>query len=618
MIYVKGYVGKILRVNLSKGKAHAESLNLKWSKMFIGGKGLAAKYLFEELEPKVNPLSPENLLIFMTGPVMGADPHPPAAAKGVVVTKSPATHTFLDSYYGGNFAVEMKLAGFDGIIIQGKAERLCYLYVNDGHCENRAAEHLKGKGVYETTELIQKEVGEKNAKVAAIGPAGENLVKFACISFELNHQAGRGGSGTIMGSKNLKAIAFRGTNIAKVHDPEAWKKFVKDTIMKEIVENPDMEVSKKIGTPFYVDSSNMAGILPTRNYQDGVFQYADKINWDAIKEKVFVKKTACYRCPVACRNLTSIRSGPFEGLTIEGPEYETLAMVGSNCGINDLSIIMKFNQLCDDYGLDTVSTGNVTAFAMECFERGIISKEDIGGLDLSFGSVKGYFEIPRLVAFREGIGDILAEGVQSASKKFGKGSGHFALQVKGLEYPAYDPRGSIGMALAYATSDRGGCHMRAWPVAYDAFGDLDPLTHEGKAKLCIGDQNFNSIKWSLIFCDFYAIGYPTMVRFYSLATGRKASEEEFKLIGERIWNLIRIFNVREGCTRKNDTLPIRIVEDPLVSGPPKGRVVSQESFEKMLDEYYELRGWTKDGIPTKGKLESLGLADLAKDIEGLF
>jgi len=301
---MKGYTGKILQVDLSDHKTRVEPLNLKWADMFIGGKGLAAKYLYESLKPKTDPLSKENVLIVMTGPVTGTDPHPPAAAKGVVVTKSPATNTFLDSYFGGNFMAEIKFAGFDGIIIRGKSKKLCYLFIDDGEAEIKAAEHLKGKGVYETSDLIQKEIGDKKVKIAAIGPAGENLVKFACITLELHHQAGRGGTGCVMGSKNLKAIVVRGTKKPEVHNPESWKEFVKETVRKEIVENPAMESTKTMGTPYYVYSSNAAGLLPTRNYQDGVFEHADKIDWDVIKENVFVKKTACYRCPVACRNIT--------------------------------------------------------------------------------------------------------------------------------------------------------------------------------------------------------------------------------------------------------------------------------------------------------------------------
>ncbi|MEM3640342.1 MAG: aldehyde ferredoxin oxidoreductase family protein, partial [Candidatus Bathyarchaeia archaeon] len=527
-------MGKILQIDLSKRQIGKESLNQDWTKLFIGGKGLAAKYLYEGLKPHTDPLSPENMLIFMTGPVMGTDPHPPAAAKGVVVTKSPATYTFLDSYFGGNFAAEMKYAGFDGMIIRGKAEELCYVYINDGDVEIKSAGHLKGKGVYETTDMIHKEVGDPSVKVAAIGPAGENLVKFACISFERHHQAGRGGSGAVMGSKNLKAIAVKGTGKVEVHDPKTWREFVRETIKKEIMENPATEVTRKAGTPNIVDLSNNVGILPTRNFQNGVFEHANDINWDAIRENIFVKKTACHKCPMACRNIVEVRRGPFKGLTIEGPEYETLALAGSNCGVKDLNAIVKFNDLCDDLGLDTISTGNATAFAMECFEKGIITRKETEGLELKFGSVENYLKVPSLIANRKGIGGILADGVKKAAEKIDKGCEYFALHVKGLEYPGYDPRGSFGMALAYATSDRGACHMRAWPVAYDALGNLNPFTHEGKAKLCIDDQNLNSIKWSLIFCDFYPIGYPTMAKFYSLATGRTLSEEDLMLTGERI------------------------------------------------------------------------------------
>jgi aldehyde:ferredoxin oxidoreductase len=418
-----------------------------------------------------------------------------------------------------------------------------------------------------------------------------------------------------MGSKNLKAIAVRGTGRVEVYDIKMWREFVREIIRKEIMENPATEAIRKVGTPNIVDLSNNVGILPTRNFQNGVFEHANDINWDAIKENIFLKKTACHKCPMACRNIVKVRSGPFKGLTIEGPEYETLALAGSNCGVRDLKAIVKFNSLCDDLGLDTISTGNVTAFAMECFEKGIITRKETGGLELKFGSVENYLEIPSLIANRKGIGGILAHGVKKASEKIKKGCDYFALHVKGLEYPGYDPRGSFGMALAYATSDRGACHMRAWPVGYDAFGTLNPFTHEGKAKLCIDDQNLNSIKWSFIFCDFYPIGYPTMARFYYLATGRGLSEEDLMLIGERIWNLVRVFNVREGFTRKDDTLPARIAKDPLISGPPKGKFLPKELFEKMLDEYYELRGWNKNGIPTVETLRRLGLADLVKDIK---
>lgn len=616
LLTMKGYAGKILRVDLSKAKVSSEPLNREWTEMFVGGKGLAARYLFEELKPKTDPLSPENILVIMTGPVLATHPHPAGFSKGVVVTKSPLTNTFLDSYFGGSLHAQIKLAGFDGVIIHGRAEKLSYLFIEDGDARIETIENLRGKGTYETTDFLQEETGIKNLKVAAIGPAGENLVKFSCISFERHHQAGRGGSGAVMGSKNLKAVAAKGTGKVEVHDPESFKQFVREITKKEIL-GPSNEDMRTIGTPVYVDLCNEVGILPTRNFQDGVFESAEKINWDSIKKKLFVKKNGCYKCAMMCRNIVRIPDGQFKGLTLEGPEYETLACAGSNCGIEDLEAIVRFNDLCDDLGLDTISTGDVTAFAMECFEKGLISKEDANGLDLSFGSVEGYLEVSKLIAYRTGIGEILAGGVRSASEKIGKGSERFAVQVKGLELPGYDPRGSVGMALAYATSDRGGCHMRAWPAGYEVFGNLDRFTPEGKAQLVIdaqAGQNLMSVKFSLIGCDIVGMDYPTMARIYSLVTGREANEEKLRLIGERIWNLTRAFNVREGFTRKDDTIPGRIVKDPLISGPAKGHVVLMEDFEKMLDEYYRLRGWTKEGIPTRRKLEELGLPRIADEI----
>jgi len=352
--------------------------------------------------------------------------------------------------------------------------------------------------------------------------------------------------------------------------------------------------------------SNDVGILPTRNFQDGTFELVDNI--DAVKIKSNrVGRAACYRCPMACRNIIEIHEGPFKGLTIEGPEYETLALAGSNCGIGDLGTIAKYNDLCDDLGIDTISAGNSTAFAMECFEKGLLTKEDTRGLDLRFGSSEGYLEIPKLIAYRKDLGAKLAEGVKMASQMIGGESQRLAVQVKGLEYSGYDPRGSIGMALAYGTSDRGACHLRAWPANSEAFGNLDRFTTQGKAALVADEQDKYAAKWSLIFCDFYSIEYPTMVRFYKLATGNDMDENELRHIGERIWNLVRMFNVREGFSRIHDTIPPRIAHEPLKSGIPKGRTVSERDFETMLDEYYSYRGWTREGIPTQEKLRELDL-----------
>ena len=600
---VGGYVGKILRVDLSSGKVSSEDLNAEWARIFIGGKGLGAKYLYEEAKPGVDPLSPDNVLILMTGPLTGTTA--PCAPKYAIYTKSPLTNAFLDSYMGGYLGAELKFAGFDGVIIKDKAEKPVYLWITDGKAELRDAKKLWGLDIHETEKQIREDLKDKDVKVAAIGPAGENLVRIACITVDLYRHAGRGGGGAVMGSKNLKAITVRGHQGVSVPDIEEFIELSKEITKNDVLTEENIW-AKTDGTPGFLQMVQEGGILPTRNFQMGVYEHANDIDSDAVK-KIFVRRRACYGCPLGCGNLTHVKEGPFAGTVVEGPEFETLAMAGANCYIKSLEAIAHFNLLCDKLGLDTISTGDAVAFAMECYEKGIITKEDTGGLDLSFGNVEAYVEMPKLIAFRKALGDILAEGVKRAALKLGKGSERFTAEVKGLEYPGYEPRGSIGMALAYATSDRGACHLRAWPAASEVFGDVDPFTAEGKAQMVIDDQNLYCAKWSLVVCDFYAIGYENIARLASAATGWKLSVDDMKIIGERIWNLIRLFNVREGLTRKDDTLPYRISNDPLKGGKADGHVVKPEDFHKMLDEYYKLRGWDSEGRPSKEKLRELDL-----------
>jgi len=599
-----GYVGKILRVDLSRGKTSSENLNLKWARLFIGGKGLGAKYLYEELKPGTDPLSPANVLILMTGPLVGTTA--PCAPKYAIFTKSPLTGTFLDSYMGGYLGAELKFAGFDAVIIKGKAKKPVYLWITDGKAEIRDAKDLWGLDVHETEKRIKEELGDKEVKVAAIGPAGENLVKIACITVDLYRHAGRGGGGAVMGSKNLKAIAVRGHQGIRVPNTEEFIQLCKNITNNDVLTEANLW-AKTDGTPCFLPMTQEGGILPTRNFQMGVFEHATEIDSEALKKKILVRRRACYGCPLGCGNITQVKDGPFAGTLVEGPEYETLALAGSNCYISELEAIARYNLLCDKLGLDTISTGDAIAFAMECYEKGIITKKDTNGLELTFGNVKAYVEMPKLIAYRKAIGNLLAEGVKRAAEKIGKGSERFAVQAKGLEYPGYEPRGSVGMALAYATSDRGACHMRAWPANIEVFGGGDPFTTEGKAQLVINDQDLYCAKWSLVVCDFYAIKYENIARLASAATGWKLSVDDVKVIGERIWNLVRMFNVREGFTRKDDTLPYRMANDPLKGGKADGHVVKPEDFNKMLDEYYRLRGWDKEGRPTKEKLKELNL-----------
>ncbi|HEX7391955.1 MAG TPA: aldehyde ferredoxin oxidoreductase family protein [Thermoplasmata archaeon] len=603
-----GYTGKVLRVDLTADKITAEPLNREWAKRFIGGKGLGARYLFEELKPGVDPLSPDNVLMIWTGPLVGT--MVPLTSRYVVVTKSPLTGTFLDSYAGGYFGPELKYAGFDGVIIKGKASKPVYLWINDGKAEIRDAKNLWGKDNFKTEELIRKETGQNRARVASTGPAGEKLSLIAGVTSDLTRNAGRGGGGAVFGSKNLKAVACRGTLGVDVPDIDGFLKMTKEMLLKDVIENPDHAGSITDGTPIIVDMSQNAAILPTRDWSSGEFEGSAGINSDAIKEKVLVRRKACMGCGLACGSWVKARTGKFKGSSTEGPEYETIGLSGSNCGISSIEAIVKFAEECDKLGLDTMSAGSVTAFAMDLYERKILTKKDTGGLDLRFGNEEAFAKMPAMLASRAHIGDVLADGSKRAAKKIGKGAEKLVIESKGSEFPAYDPRGSIGMALAYATSDRGADHNRAWPVAQDAYGSGDPWNPEGKAAICVEDNTRTSVKWSFIFCDFYAVSFKNMAKYYTAVTGVPADEDHLRSIGKRVWNLTRAFNAREGFTKKDDSMPERMEKEPLQSGKTKGKTVPRADFEKMLTDYYRLWNWDEQGRPTKKVLQDVGLDDI--------
>lgn len=615
----RAYCGRILRVDLSAKELHEEPIKEEWARKFIGGKGLGIRYLYGLVRPGTDPFSPENVVIFMTGPLTGTVAS--TVSRMANVTKSPLSLTMSDSYSGGYFPAELKFAGFDGIIVSGRSSRPVYLSIKDGGTELRDADHLWGKGVFETTDLIVRESGEKpkryidGPKVGCIGPAGENMVRYAAVAYDKHHFAGRGGTGAVMGSKNLKAISVRGTKQAKaltINSEPAFLEMVKEVVRKDIRENPDEERYIKVGTPSVVNQSQEAGLLPTRNFQTGVFYEADQIDADALFDTILVKHTTtCFSCAIGCRNLTKVNDGEFAGLEGEGPEYETLAMCGSNLGMGDIRVVMKFNEECSDMGLDTISAGNVCGWAMELYERGIMTKKDTGGLELRFGNADAAIAMPRLIALRKGIGDMLAEGVARASKKIGKNSERYAMHVKGQEYPAYDPRGSFGMALAYATSDRGADHNRAWPVGHEAFGKIDPFTTDGKAELVVDDQIRTSLKFSAVMCDFLAADLNLVARLLNAACETDYTEDSVKVVGKRIWTLTRLFNLREGFSKEDDSIPTRVYLDPLPEGNPKGKVVSQQDFQTMLSEYYKLFGWNEQGRPTLETLRELDLEELA-------
>jgi aldehyde:ferredoxin oxidoreductase len=594
------FYGRVADVDLTTKKIRYYELPEKMIREFIGGKGIGAKILYDELAPKVDPLSPENLLIFAPGPLTGTIA--PTSGRWAVVTKSPHTGIFLDSQVGGHFGAALRRAGVDILIVRGKAEKPVYLYIENGEVQILDATPLWGKTIFETEDELKRV--HPGAKVGSIGPAGENLVTFAIIGFDYYRQAGRGGAGAVMGSKNLKAVVAKPTGEIKYFDEKGMKETV-SRLLKLIKEHPVMKRRTEIGTPMWVRMANEGGFLPTRNFSRGVFEKANEISGETMKERIWVRNKACFGCPIACGKLTHVKEGKYKCNEVEGPEYETIALLGSNCEITPIESVAYLNRICDNLGLDTISSGGVVAFAMECYERGLL--KDTDGLKLNFGNVDAAAELLRKIAYREGIGETFAQGVRKAAEKIGQGSEKFAIHVKGLELPGVEPRGSWGMALAFATADRGGCHQRAWTPTAELKGILPRFSTEGVAKFVKETQDERAVCFSLVLCDFVPFTVEDFAELLYNATGINLNPEEYMVTGERIWNLTRLFNVREGISRKDDTLPPRIMEEPSPAGPAEGKVITSEILNKMLDEYYALRGWDQNGIPTEETLKRLGL-----------
>ncbi|MBF7081536.1 aldehyde ferredoxin oxidoreductase family protein [Desulfallas sp. Bu1-1] len=585
-----GYQGLVLRVDLTNQKVTTERLNMEWAADYLGGKGLGMKYLYEEVGPGAGALAPENKLIFMTGPFTGTIV--PCSGKLSIVTKSPASGTILDCSIGGSAAVEIKRAGYDAVIIEGKSDHPVYLLIEDDRVELREAKDYWGLGCHDTEEKFKQTYGD-DYSVLSTGPAGENLVTFACITSDMYRQAGRGGVGAVMGSKMLKAVVVKGTGGVGAADIQKLMEVAHNAFKNDLLTDTNLWAYTD-GTPMIVELSQTTGILPTNNFQQGNFDKFAGIKSESVTAARLAKK-GCTSCGLGCGNF--IKAGD---VVVEGPEYETLSVAGSNCGIGDLGAIAKFNNYCDAYGLDSISTGGVIAFAMEMTEKGI---HDFG---IRFGDVEKYLELPGLIATRRGLGAELANGVKKLAETYG--GREFAMQVKGLEFPGYDPRGSWGMGLAYATAPRGACHMSAWPVAEEAYGERDPFTIEGKAELVKDLQHYNAAKFSLILCDFWALSFDLMAEMLAALLGREITAGDLELAGERIFNLARLFNIREGMGAKDDVLPERIYSHPLPGGATMGKTLPEGEFKKMLAEYYSLRGWDENGRPTPEKLARLGLA----------
>ena len=603
-----GYAGKMLIIDLKTYATVVEETDIDVARNFIGAKGLGAKILFDRLPKGTDPLAPENILMFTTGPLTGTKVQ--TSGRGTVVTKSPQTGLFLDSHFGGSFAAEMKKAGWDFIILEGQSESSVYIVIKDDSVEFKDASEMWGKECLETHNWLQNIEGK--VKTALIGPAGENLVKFSAITVDGHRHAGRGGPGAVMGSKNLKAIAITGSGKVPLHDSEGFRMRAKK-VLKKIQENNFVPIRRKYGTPYWVKPVNDWGFIPTRNYQEGNFEHGEAINAEAMQKRIVDGSGACFNCIIACWNKSSIKSGPYKGISLVGPEYETIALMGSNLGVNNIEDVAYLNERCNELGMDTISLGGVLGFAIEAYEKGTLTGGDLGGNDIGWGKTEELARLIDDIAHRKGrAGDVLAEGVKIAAKKLKKDSEEYAVHVKGLEIPGYDPRGVFGMGLAYATSDRGGCHQRAWTVTTEINNpDFNRFSFEKKAKLVKKVQDERAAFFSLVLCDFAPISEEDCVGMWNLATGFDHTVESYLLAGERIWNLIRLFNLREGLDPAEDKLPTRFFNDPFTKGPAKGILLTVEEFQQSLKEYYSLRGWGEKGVPTKEKLKELGLAEYA-------
>ena len=584
------YSGSVLRIDLSAQVTTVEPLNLEWANDYMGGKGLLLRYLWAEVPPKIDPWDPQNPIILMTGPFAGTNVS--TCSRLVVGCKSPTTGIYTDSYVGGSFAPEMKFAGYDAIIISGRAREPVVVSIKDAAVQFLPAAEYWGMKTSEIEEALRTDVDPK-AKVLSIGPAGENQIGWACISTDQFHKAGRGGHGALMGRKNLKAIAVRGTGAVCVGDARSFLTWVYELHNDHLLTEDNLWANEE-GTPILAQIMSDAGVIPTRNYSTGTFDGIESINSEAFL-KVRTRNRACYQCALACRQFHD--AGGVRG---EGPEYETIAMCGSNCGVADMHALMRFNQECDEWGLDTMSSGVVVALAMDLTERGV---HDFG---LRFGDGEAYVRVPELMAKREGIGAELALGARALGARYGHPE--LAMEVKNLELSGYDPRGSFGMSIAYATADRGGCHQRAFPTQDEVLtGTVPADSLEGKAKYVIDDQNARAVKYSGIWCDFWAIPPTAMAKLLRYLYGREVGEDEVARIGERIWNLGRLFNLREGI--EPDTIPERLYAESgaHTSGASAGKAIGRQAFKAALAEYYALRGWDAQGVPTEAKLTELGV-----------
>ncbi len=617
--FAGGWFGKLLRINLTDRTSRVEEIDHTVLYKFVGGTALGAKILYDEVLPGIDPLGPENKLIYTAGPLTGTET--PCASRLNVTTKSPLTGAIATALSGGYFPVEMKWTGFDAIVFEGKASEPVYVLIRDDKVEIKSAVRYWGLNTQDTQTYMKEDLNDHNIRIACIGPAGENLSLISCIINECR-AIGRKGVGAVMGSKNLKAIAVRGTKEVPIANQKKFKETIKEFLKYLRDSELVYPVFSKTGTSSAVGATSALGFFPAKNWQDtGVEDLAPHLD-----SNVFAQyrqtRNSCYRCPIACSQVRMAKTGRYAGISTEGPEYETIYSLGSVLGIKDPAFIIAADRLCDELGLDTISAGVTVGMAMELYERGIFTATD--GLELKFGNQEATLTLLRMMAYKEGFAKIFADGTKRAGQAIGNGAEYYAMEVKGLELPAYDVRGAKAHGVNYATAYPGADHNKGY-AGQEVFGTPIPypverLEIKGKGILAKWNQDFSGCYDATTLCAFPAllalapVAQKVIADLLSAVTGWEFTEQSVWQLGERLNNLCRMFNVREGFSRKDDYLPRRLMEEPIKDGLSKGEMISQQDLDFMLDEYYEARGWDKNGIPTAAKLQELGLEDTIKDL----
>ena len=618
-----GFHGKILRVDLSNMKISIEEPDEKFYRTYFGGSGFTGYYLLRETTPGVDPLGPGNKLVFSAGPLTGV-PFP-GAGRHSIGAKSPLTNAFGDSQAGGHWGAELKRAGFDAIVVDGSSESPVYLVVQDGKAEIRDASGLWGHTGKQCIDEIHEELGTNKARISYIGPGGENLVRYACIGHDLRAYAGRCGLGAVMGSKRLKAIAVMGSQDIPVADADRLRELNRWLAKNRI---PNTKGMQEYGTTGLLPMLSDIGGCPTRNFREGSFDGVATITGKAMNATILKKGERCFVCPIACKRIVEAEGRYPLSPDYGGPEYETLGALGSCCGVSDLVIVSRANQLCADYSLDTISTGVTIAFAMECFEEGIFTKEDTGGLELTFGNGDAMLEVIELIAHRKGFGDLLAEGSMRAAQKIGRGAEKFAMHVKGQELPMHEPRLKHALGVGYAVSPTGADHCHAFHdtgftaeqgiADWKALGVLEPIELRDlgpdKIRLASYVTNWRHFMNSAVVCSFVPWSIVNYVDLVTAITGWNTSGFELMKLGERVCTMARVFNIREGFTSKDDVVPERMFE-AFTSGPLEDVSIDKDEFKKAIKYYYESMGWNEDGIPNTFKLHELCIP-WAKDCLG--